>query len=388
MYLCSQMKKLSLKKGKEASIFRRHPWVFSGALKNHAEQNIEPGNLVGLYSHLGDFLGQGFYDLGSIALKMISFRQVEINEDFFFERLQSALSLRQMHGLIQKNNNIFRLCHGEGDYLPGLIMDVYDDTVVVQAHSRWVHQYLEVLVSCLKKLHYPVNHVYFKSELNGEGGYKLGGTDEIVATENGIEYCIDPGGQKTGFFIDQRDNRKLLTEYVAQKRVLNLYSFSGGFSLAALKNHASEVISVDSSKHAIDLLEKNLLINKNRSSHTSVCQDVKKYLKENSQRYDVIVNDPPAFAKSLRARHNALQAYKRMNTLCMKKIADEGGFLFTFSCSAVMTDELFEGAIRAAAIDSGREIQKLKKLGQGTDHPVNIFHPEGHYLKGLLLFVR
>ena len=386
------LKKAILKKGKEEAIARKHPWIFSGAL-----QEIEPcnsGDLIEILDYKGRFCGIGYSGTGSIALRILSFEPVEINTQFWEQKFRSSLQLRQSLNLgLNTPTNAYRLVHGEGDGISGLIVDIYEKNAVIQAHTDGIFEQLESIAEALKiVMGDSLERIYSKSRASMhdneiEDQYLFGTTGTAIATENDMRFRINwEEGQKTGFFLDQRDNRALLRTYSGGKSVLNTFSYSGGFSVAALAGGANKCISVDISQHAIDLANDNIELNKMQDRHEGVCADVLKYLGEQTSDYDIVVLDPPAFAKSVKKKHAATMGYKRLNQLGLNRVKP-GGLLFTFSCSQVIDTQLFEHTVRAAAIESGREAQILHRLSQGPDHPVNIFHPEGHYLKGLVLRV-
>ena len=386
------LKKAILKKGKEEAIARKHPWIFSGAI-----QEIEPcnsGDLIEILDHKGRFCGIGYSGTGSIALRILSFEPVEINTHFWEQKFRSSLQLRQSLNLgLNTPTNAYRLVHGEGDGISGLIVDIYEKNAVIQAHTDGIFEQLESIAKALKiVMGDSLERIYSKSRASMhdneiEDQYLFGTTGTAIATENDMRFRINwEEGQKTGFFLDQRDNRALLRTYSENKSVLNTFSYSGGFSVAALAGGANKCISVDISQHAIDLANDNIELNKMQDRHEGVCADVLKYLGEQTSDYDIVVLDPPAFAKSVKKKHAATMGYKRLNQLGFNRVK-RGGLLFTFSCSQVIDTQLFEHTVRAAAIESGREAQILHRLSQGPDHPVNIFHPEGHYLKGLVLRV-
>ena len=386
------LKKAILKKGKEEAIARKHPWIFSGAI-----QEIEPcnsGDLIEILDHKGRFCGIGYSGTGSIALRILSFEPVEINTHFWEQKFRSSLQLRQSLNLgLNTPTNAYRLVHGEGDGISGLIVDIYEKNAVIQAHTDGIFEQLESIAEALKiVIGDSLERIYSKSRASMhdneiEDQYLFGTTGTAIATENDMRFRINwEEGQKTGFFLDQRDNRALLRTYSEGKSVLNTFSYSGGFSVAALAGGANKCISVDISQHAIDLANDNIELNKMQDRHEGVCADVLKYLGEQTSDYDIVVLDPPAFAKSVKKKHAATMGYKRLNHLGINRVKP-GGLLFTFSCSQVIDTQLFEHTVRAAAIESGREAQILHRLSQGPDHPVNIFHPEGHYLKGLVLRV-
>lgn len=385
-----------LHKNKDAAIRRFHPWVFSGAI-HHWSDTPEEGEIVEVHSATGEFLGTGHFQQGSIQVRVFSFKPTSADTAFWTHKLLNAHQLRLKTGIINEaHTTAYRLVHGEGDGLPGLIIDVYGHTAVLQCHSigmhRQRHQLTEALIAVLGD---KLNAVYDKSTetlptayaTNIQASYLYGQAADTTVLEHGHPFIIDwEQGQKTGFFLDQRDNRLLLSRYAHNKTVLNTFSYSGGFSIYALKAGAQHVDSVDSSAKAIALAEKNAAlianINPNHQAHTA---DVMPFLQATpSNHYDLIILDPPAFAKSNDKRHNAIQAYKRLNALAMKKIK-AGGILFTFSCSQVVTRDLFYNTIVAAALEAGKSVRVLHHLRQPPDHPVSLYHPEGEYLKGLVL---
>ena len=401
------MHKIFLKKGKEEPLKRFHPWIFSGAIAKIVGDNggnIADGDLVEVLDFRGQPLAMGYYNDGSIAVRVLSFELNEqIDDAFWKKRLQNAWEYRRTLGLIDsKETNCFRLIHAEGDGLPGLIIDVYAQTAVVQCHAIGMHRQIDNIKNALLQvLDNQLVAIYDKSaetlppqyvsQISLKNGYlynpKSIETPQIVL-ENGNQFAIDwVTGQKTGFFLDQRDNRQLITKYARGKSVLNTFCYSGGFSIYALKAGAKSVHSIDVSQKAIDLTDKNVELNRPfEGAAISTAADVLSFLKENQDIYDVIVVDPPAFAKSISKRHNAVQAYKRLNAMALRQIT-EGGILFTFSCSQVVDRQLFYDTIVAAAIEAGRKVRVMHHLTQPADHPVNIFHPEGSYLKGLVLQV-
>jgi 23S rRNA (cytosine1962-C5)-methyltransferase len=385
-----EIAKIHLKKDKERSLLRKHCWVFSGAVSNPAE-NLTDGSLVEVYSHQHKFLAKGFWGKGSISVRVLSFTEQDFDQEFWNNRINSAYQARKSAGLVNhEQTNLYRLVHGEGDGLPGLIIDLYGTTAVIQPHTAGYEPHLDYIRKAVEFVFDgEIVNFYVKPHFQSDAKY-LGKKTEAkgVAIENGISFHIDwEKGQKTGFFIDQRDNRELLGRLSNGKTVLNTFCYTGGFSLYALKHGANQVVSVDSSALAIEQLEENLILNGfNSQNHRSVKADVLEYLKEEGNQYDIIVLDPPAFAKHMSARHKAVQAYKRLNAQAMKHIK-KGGLLFTFSCSQVVDKPLFNGAITAAAIEAGRTVRILHQLHQPADHPVNIFHPETEYLKGLVLLV-
>ena len=389
---------LRLKRGKEESLDRFHPWVFSGALAEPLPDGLEEGDTVTVETSNGRLVGVGHFQIGSIAVRILDFAATEINAEFFRSRLLQALRLRQALQLARPDNNAYRLVHGEGDFLPGLVVDIYGPTAVLQAHSPGMHfarQTIAEQLVALPKL--GVRNVYYKSEttlpykahLDARNDYLIGSMETSVATENSLQFNIDwLRGQKTGFFLDQRDNRALLQHYSQGRRVLNMFCYTGGFSVYALRGGASLVHSVDSSEKAITLTDANVELNfPGDSRHKSYAEDAFKYLDNMApDAYDLIVLDPPAFAKHRSALRNALRGYQRLNAKAFEKIA-KGGILFTFSCSQAVSREQFRLAVFSAAAQSGRRVRILHQLTQPADHPVNIYHPEGEYLKGLVLYV-
>jgi len=391
---------IQLKPKKEESLQRFHPWLFSGAILR-IEGTPAEGDLVEVLDNNRNFLAIGHYQIGSIAVRVVSFENIPIDDDFWSHKIQQAYAMRVSLGLVaQKQNNTYRLIHGEGDSLPGLIVDVYDDTAVMQAHSVGMHEIRQILAEAIVKNVPEVKNVYYKSEttlpfnapITPEDGYLIGAeTAELSAIENGLKFHVDwLRGQKTGFFVDQRENRSLLERYSKGKSVLNMFCYTGGFSVYALRGGAKLVHSVDSSAKAIDLTEKNVQANyPNDPRHTSFDEDAFKFLNNlqyNEQKYDLIILDPPAFAKHREAIRNALKGYKRLNAKAFEQIKP-GGILFTFSCSQVITKEQFRLAVFSAAAESKRNVRILHQLSQPADHPINIYHPEGEYLKGLVLWV-
>lgn len=392
---------LKLRRGKEESLDRFHPWVFSGALVRMPQEGdgIEEGDLVAIAANDGRIIGTGHFQIGSIAVRMLSFDPNEtINDAFYASRIADAFAMRGALGLPSTSTTAFRLIHGEGDFLPGLVVDVYGHTAVVQAHSPGMHFARNIIAEALTHLHGAgIHNVYYKSEttlpykahLDPQNDYIVGKYDGDTALENGLAFHVDwLRGQKTGFFVDQRDNRDLLRRYSAGRRVLNTFCYTGGFSVYALAGGAKEVTSVDSSAKAISLTDANVELNfPGCTMHTSHAIDAFKFLDEMPDNaYDLIVLDPPAFAKHRSALRNALQGYRRLNARAFSKIA-HGGILFTFSCSQAVSREQFRLAVFSAAASTGRRVRILHQLTQPADHPVNIYHPEGEYLKGLVLYV-
>lgn len=393
------MHKVILKPKKEESLLRFHPWVFSGAIHSIQGKPAE-GDLVEVFDCRDNFLATGHYQIGSIAVRIVSFRQQEITASFWEKRIARAYEMRCALGLVAAENNTYRLVHGEGDSLPGLIVDVYDDTAVMQAHSIGMHETRHELAKAIVKMVPEVKNVYYKSEttlpfkapVDPEDGYLIGSdTKKYTALENGLQFNVDwLRGQKTGFFIDQRENRALLERYSKGKSVLNMFCYTGGFSVYAMRGGANLVHSVDSSAKAMEITDKNIALNfGNDSRHTSYAEDAFKFLngiQDSGVKYDLIVLDPPAFAKHREALRNALKGYKRLNAKAFEQIKP-GGVLFTFSCSQVVSREQFRLAVFSAAAESGRNVRILHQVTQPADHPVNIYHPEGEYLKGLVLWV-
>lgn len=393
------MHKVILKPKKEESLLRFHPWVFSGAIHSIQGKPAE-GDLVEVFDCRDNFLATGHYQIGSIAVRIVSFRQQEITASFWEKRIARAYEMRCALGLVAAENNTYRLVHGEGDSLPGLIVDVYDDTAVMQAHSIGMHETRHELAKAIVKMVPEVKNVYYKSEttlpfkapIDPEDGYLIGSdTKKYTALENGLQFNVDwLRGQKTGFFIDQRENRALLERYSKGKSVLNMFCYTGGFSVYAMRGGANLVHSVDSSAKAMEITDKNIALNfGNDSRHTSYAEDAFKFLngiQDSGVQYDLIVLDPPAFAKHREALRNALKGYKRLNAKAFEQIKP-GGVLFTFSCSQVVSREQFRLAVFSAAAESGRNVRILHQVTQPADHPVNIYHPEGEYLKGLVLWV-
>lgn len=391
-------KKVFLKPGKEESLKRFHPWVFSGAIAR-VEGEPEEGEVVDVYTSKKEFIACGHFQIGSIAVRVLSFRQEPIDHAFWVRRLQVAKDLRCALGVLgNPQNNTYRLVHGEGDNLPGLIIDVYDHTAVMQAHSAGMHLDRMAVAEALEEVMGDViQHIYYKSEttlpfkadlLATENGFLKGGSPENVAMENGLKFHVDwLKGQKTGFFVDQRENRALLERYAKGRNVLNMFCYTGGFSFYAMRGGANLVHSVDSSAKAIDLTNENVSLNfPGDTRHQAFAEDAFKFLDRMGDQYDLIILDPPAFAKHRDALRNALRGYTKLNAKAFEKIRP-GGILFTFSCSQVVNKQDFRNAVFTAAAPSGRSVRILHQLTQPGDHPVNIYHPEGEYLKGLVLYV-
>ncbi len=389
--------KVVLKSGKDQSLRRFHPWVFSGAIKKIYGEPAE-GEIVSVYDNKDEFLGLGHYQIGSIAIRIVSFTEVEINDQFWEEKIRKAYQLRVDQGLVSdETTNAYRLVHAEGDNMPGLIIDMYDDTAVVQMHSVGMYLIKDTIDEILKKIFGDQLHaIYNKSEgtipykanVNPENGYTFGKSETRIALENGLKFRVDwEKGQKTGFFVDQRDNRALLEKYSKGKSVLNMFCYTGGFSFYAMRGGAKLVHSVDSSERAIELTKENVELNyPGDERHDAFAVDAFKYLDDIKDKYDLIILDPPAFAKHNNVLNNALQGYKRLNAKAFEQIKP-GGIIFTFSCSQVVSKDVFRKTIFSAAARSGRNVRILNQLTQPADHPVNIYHPEGEYLKGLVLYV-
>jgi hypothetical protein len=390
-------KNIYLKHRKEESLKRFHPWVFSGAI-HHMDEDIAEGDTVRVITADGNCIAVGHYQLGTITVRVLSFDDIAIDDSFWQQRMQSALAMRESIGVANNpNNNTYRLIHGEGDNLPGLIIDCYGTTAVMQAHSVGMHvcreqickALVEVMGDRIKNVYYKSETTLpFKAELGQENGFIYGHTDNNTAVENSLSFHVDwLKGQKTGFFVDQRENRLLLEHYAKGKSVLNMFCYTGGFSVYAMRGGANIVHSVDSSAKAIELTNHNVAMNfPNDNRHEAFCEDAFKYLDDNDKKYDLIVLDPPAFAKHRMALHNALKGYIRLNIKGLQRIKP-GGILFTFSCSQAVSKENFRNAVFTAAAQAGRNVRILHQLHQPADHPVNIYHPEGEYLKGLVLYV-
>ena len=397
-YSKQRMRNIYLRRGKAESLRRFHPWVFSGAIAS-SDGKLKEGETVRVISNDGEIMGYGHYQIGSIAVRMLTFENEEINDAFWQQRLSEAFSLRSALQLTgREDNTIYRLVHGEGDRLPGLVIDVYGKTAVMQAHSVGMHVCRETIADALiAASNGLIENVYYKSEttlpfkadLHQENGFLRGHDDGNIALENGLKFHIDwLRGQKTGFFVDQRENRSLLEHYAKGRNVLNMFCYTGGFSVYALRGNAKLVHSVDSSSKAIDLTRANAELNfPNDSRHEAFAEDAFKFLEQAGSNYDLIVLDPPAFAKHKDALRNALKGYTRLNAIAFKKIR-KGGIVFTFSCSQAVNKDQFRLAVFTAAAQSGRHVRILHQLHQPADHPINIYHPEGEYLKGLHLLVR
>lgn len=390
-------KTIQLKKGKEESLKRFHPWIFSGAILR-MDEGIEEGELVKVLTFHRKFIAIGQYQIGSIAVRILSFRDITIDQEFWETRLKAALNMRIAIGIADNpTNNTYRLVHGEGDLLPGLIIDCYGKTAVMQAHSVGMHvERLPICEALRSVMGSRIEHVFYKSEttlpfkaeLGQQDGFLYGGSDDNVAIENGLKFHVDwLKGQKTGFFVDQRENRTLLEKYAKNRSVLNMFCYTGGFSVYAMRGGAKLVHSVDSSAKAVELTNANIELNfPSDARHAAFCDDAFKYLDAHDAQYDLVVLDPPAFAKHRAALRNALKGYTRLNVKGFERIKP-GGILFTFSCSQVVTKENFRNAVFTAAAQAKRKVRILHQLHQPADHPINIYHPEGEYLKGLVLYV-
>lgn len=391
-------KRVYLKSGKEESLKRFHPWIFSGAIAR-VENEPEEGEVVDVYTSEKEFIACGHFQIGSIAVRVLSFVQEPVDRAFWVRKLSCARKVREALGLIgNPQTNTYRLVHGEGDNLPGLIVDIYGKTAVMQAHSAGMHlDRMEIAAALSEVMDDTVRNIYYKSEttlpfkadlLATENGFIRGGSVDNVAMENGLKFHVDwLKGQKTGFFVDQRENRRLLERYAAGRNVLNMFCYTGGFSFYAMRGGARLVHSVDSSSKAIDLTNENVQLNfPGDVRHQAFAEDAFKYLDRMGEQYDLIILDPPAFAKHRDALRNALRGYTKLNAKAFEKIRP-GGILFTFSCSQVVTKDNFRNAVFTAAAQAGRSVRILHQLTQPGDHPVNIYHPEGEYLKGLVLYV-
>ncbi len=388
---------VTLKPKKEQSLKRFHPWVFSGAI-HYIDREPEEGELVRVVSSKNEFLGIGHFQIGSISVRIVSFDDVEIDNNFWIKKLQTAVGLRANLGLFNNDQtNVFRLIHGEGDGMPGLILDYYNKTIVYQAHSIGMHHLREQLARLLKEvLGDNLVAVYdksektlpFKADINPKDGYLLGESGQTIVKEYGNSFKVDwIEGQKTGFFVDQRENRRLVRDFSKNRDVLNMFCYSGGFSFSAMQGGARLVHSVDASAKAIELANENVKLNfENDPRHEAFVADAFDFMRDIKDKYDLIILDPPAFAKHRGALRQALQAYKRLNAKAFEQIRN-GGFVFTFSCSQVVGKEQFREAVFSGAAISGRSVKILEQLNQPADHPVNIYHPEGEYLKGLILYV-
>lgn len=385
-------KSVILKRGKEGSLLRRHPWIFSGALME-TDAELQEGDTVRVLDSKGKFLAAGHWQNGSIAVRVLSFNNKPLDEQFWYDRIREAAALRRQLRLPSGENTVFRLVFGEGDLLPGLIIDWYNGNAVVQSHSIGMHKNRYDISAALQKVFKQnLQTIYYKSadtlprSIQAENEFLLGSASGCTVTESGHLFEVDwITGQKTGFFIDQRESRKLLGSYSKGKKVLNTFCYSGGFSVYAARAGAEQVDSVDSSAKAVEMTERNMNLNMpDGYQGTSYKDDTFDFMKETGTDYDIIVLDPPAFAKHKDVRHQAVMGYKRLNEQAFHRIKP-GGLLFTFSCSQVVDRQLFENTVRSAAIEAGRDVSVLHYLTQPPDHPVNIYHPEGEYLKGLVL---
>ena len=390
------MKSIFLKRGKEDSLRRFHPWIFSGAIQSMSEEPQE-GETVMVFTNENEYIATGHFQIGSIMVRVLSFNNETIDQAFYERRLAIAKDVRKCIGVINDTNNTYRLVHGEGDNLPGLVIDIYGATAVMQAHSVGMHTDRMMIATALKNvMGNEIQNIYYKSEttlpykaeLEQENCFLLGGDTNDIAVENGLKFHVDwLKGQKTGFFVDQRDNRRLLQQYANGKKVLNMFCYTGGFSFYAMRGNAQLVHSVDSSQKAIDLTNANISLNfPGDSRHQAFAEDAFKFLDNMDTPYDLIVLDPPAFAKHKDALRNALKGYTRLNKKAFEKIKP-GGILFTFSCSQAVNKDQFRTAVFTAAAAAKRNVRILHQLHQPADHPINIYHPEGEYLKGLVLYV-
>ena len=389
------MKSIFLKRGKEDSLRRFHPWIFSGAIQSMSEEPQE-GETVMVFTNENEYIATGHFQIGSIMVRVLSFNNETIDQAFYERRLAIAKDVRKCIGVINDTNNTYRLVHGEGDNLPGLVIDIYGATAVMQAHSVGMHTDRMMIATALKNvMGNEIQNIYYKSEttlpykaeLEQENCFLLGGDTNDIAVENGLKFHVDwLKGQKTGFFVDQRDNRRLLQQYANGKKVLNMFCYTGGFSFYAMRGNAQLVHSVDSSQKAIDLTNANISLNfPGDSRHQAFAEDAFKFLDNMDTPYDLIVLDPPAFAKHKDALRNALKGYTRLNKKAFEKI-QPGGILFTFSCSQAVNKDQFRTAVFTAAAAAKRNVRILHQLHQPADHPINIYHPEGEYLKGLVLY--
>lgn len=390
-------KSVYLKKGKEDSLKRFHPWIFSGAIAK-MDENIAEGDFVRVFTSYDEFIAVGMYQIGSIAVRVLSFDDITIDRAFWETHLRSALDMRKAIGLLDNpQSTTYRWVHGEGDNLPGLVVDCYGDTAVMQAHNVGIHlnrkEISEAMVNVadgrIKNIYYKSETTLpFKADVEHENEFIYGKMVDDVTVENGLKFHVDwLRGQKTGFFVDQRENRHLLETYAKGRSVLNMFCYTGGFSVYAMRGDAKLVHSVDSSAKAIELTNRNIEMNfPGDKRHEAFCEDAFKFLDANDNKYDLIILDPPAFAKHRAALRNALKGYTRLNVKGLQRIKP-GGILFTFSCSQIVTKENFRNAVFTAAVQANRKVRILHQLHQPADHPINIYHPEGEYLKGLVLYV-
>lgn len=391
------MKKIYLKRGKDESLRRFHPWIFSGAISS-TDKDIEEGETVTVFTSENEYIATGHYQIGSIMVRVLTFDNETIDKAFYQKRLATAYKVRESIGVTSGDNNTYRLVHGEGDNLPGLVIDIYGNTAVMQAHSVGMHTDRFTIAEALKDMMADkgLKNIYYKSEttlpykaeLEQVNGFLYGGDTNDVAVENGLKFHVDwLKGQKTGFFVDQRENRSLLQHYAQGRKVLNMFCYTGGFSFYAMRGGAELVHSVDSSQKAIDLTNANVELNfPGDDRHQAFAEDAFKFLERMDTPYDLIILDPPAFAKHKDALRNALKGYTRLNRKAFEKIAPNS-ILFTFSCSQAVNKDQFRAAVFTAAASAGRKVRILHQLHQPADHPINIYHPEGEYLKGLVLFV-
>lgn len=391
-----KLPQVTLKKGKEEALLRFHPWIFSGAIQR-IEGNPEEGDIVEIFDAQHQWLAIGYYQIGSISVRILSFTPTSIDEQFWTSKIKIAYKLRVTLGLAENSENTtYRLIHGEGDNLPGLIVDIYDTTAVIQAHTVAIHNVRHIIAKTLMQTVLGLENVFYKSEgtlpfkadVEHENAYLVGKENDCIAMEHGLRFYADwLKGQKTGFFVDQRENRLLLEKYAKDRSVLNMFCYTGGFSFYALRGGARLVHSVDSSAKAIELTNKNVALNfPDETRHTAFAEDAFKFLEQAQGKYDLIILDPPAFAKHKNVLHNALQGYRKLNAKALEQI-QPGGILFTFSCSQVVSKEQFRLTVFSAAAQSGRNVRILHQLTQPADHPINIYHAEGEYLKGLVLYV-
>ena len=393
---------IHLRRGKEESLLRRHPWVFSGAIEHIAEGDkpLAEGDIVDVITKQGEFIARGHYQIGSIAVRVLSFEDEDITQQWWNERIAGARSLREAMGLIHNDSTTcYRLVHGEGDLLPGLVVDIYERTAVVQCHSVGMYLSRQSIAEAIRMAYgEEIEAIYdkssqtlpFKADLGAIDGYLWGRSSKpnVVVLENGLKFKVNwEEGQKTGFFIDQRVNRDLVRQYSKDRKVLNTFCYTGGFSVAALAGGAREVVSIDLSERAVKLADENVRLNfGDKANHEAIACNAVEYLKGIDDSYDLIILDPPAFAKHHKVLGNALQGYKKINARAMQKIRP-GGILFTFSCSQAVSRELFRTTIFTAAAIAGRKVRIIGQLTQPADHPINIYHPEGEYLKGLVVYV-
>lgn len=391
-----------LRRGKEESLLRRHPWVFSGAIDRIVEGDkpLSEGDVVDVITKGGEFIARGHYQIGSIAVRVLTFDDVAIDAKWWEERIACAKQLRESLGMVENEaTTCYRLVHGEGDLLPGLVIDIYGRTAVVQCHSVGMYHSRMAIAEAIRKAYGPaIEAIYdkssqtlpFKADLGAIDGYLWGGSEnpDAVVLENGLKFKVNwEEGQKTGFFIDQRVNRDLVRQYSRGRKVLNTFCYTGGFSVAALAGGAREVVSIDLSERAVKLADENVRLNFGQEAkHEAIACNAVEYLKDIESDYDLIILDPPAFAKHHKVLDNALQGYKKINARALQKIRP-GGILFTFSCSQAVSRELFRTTIFTAAAIAGRKVRIIGQLTQPADHPINIYHPEGEYLKGLVVYV-